>query len=295
MHSASSPDLAPPAQAPTPQAAARAGWQAALSLEFAQREGRTVLARREHVGPLVVQRPLYEEGPQVCQAVVIHPPGGIAGGDELSVRIAVGERAHALLTTPGAARWYRSAGASAVQDVVLRVAHAGVIEWLPQETIVFDGARARQRLRVELAGDALFAGWEVTCFGRTASGERFGRGRFDQGSEILREGRLLFAEAGQIEGGSALLDSRAGLAGHAVSATLVVAGRDAARDLVGALRGVRAPSACVAGVTALPGVLVARLLGPGAEAARRYFTALWALLRPALIGRAAVPPRIWRC
>jgi urease accessory protein len=271
------------------------GWRAELSLEFAYRDGRSVLATRQHHGPLVVQKPLYEEGDRVCQAVVVHPPGGIAGGDRLLVNACVRAGAHALLTSPGAAKWYRSAGAWASQTLRLCVEGGGVLEWLPQETILFDGTRADVRTRVELSGDALYVGWEVLCFGRTASGERFGSGHLGQGNEILREGRVLFAEYAQVEGGSTVLTAPAGLAGHPVSATMIVAGRDAGRELLARLRAVEPPAGGLGGVTTLPGVMVARCLGRSAEAARAYFVALWKLARPALAGRDAVPPRIWRC
>jgi urease accessory protein len=231
----------------------------------------------------------------VCQVVVVHPPGGIAGGDHLMLRARVGEGAHALLTSPGAAKWYRSAGPLATQDIRMQLAPGAVVEWMPQETIVFDGARADLRARVELTGDALFVGWEVLCFGRTAAGERFQSGQFVQASEILQEGRMLLGEYAQVEGGSPLLGSRAGLAGHPVSATLVLAGREAGRELLASLRTVALPEGSLAGVSALPGVVVARFLGRSAEAARAYFTALWKLARPALLGREAVSPRIWRC
>ena len=273
----------------------QAGWRAELRLDFACRDGRTVLVSREHRGPLVVQRPLYEEGPQVCQVVIVHPPGGIAGGDRLGLRASVGEHGHAVFTSPGAAKWYRSAGPRATQDVCVRVAPGAVVEWMPQETILFDGARAELRSRVELTGNALFIGWEVVCFGRTASGERFQTGHLMQASEVLHEGCALLGEYAQVEGGSRLLGSRAGLAGHPVSATMVLAGREAGRDLLARLRAVATPEGSLAGVSALPGVTVARFLGRSAQAARTYFTALWKLARPALTGREAMPPRIWRC
>src|SRR5204862_4636275 len=115
-------------------------WQASLSLDFAAREGKTILEKKVHDGPLVVQKPLYPEGDAVCHAIVVHPPGGMAGGDELLLEVKTGNNAAALLTTPGAAKWYRSAGPLAKQT--LRFDVAGSLEWLPQETIVFDGARA---------------------------------------------------------------------------------------------------------------------------------------------------------
>src|SRR5262249_20763407 len=130
-------------------------WKAKLALDFSFQDGKTVL-RKEHDGPLVVQKPLYPEGNAVCHAIVVHPPGGIAGGDELSLQVKTGRNASALLTTPGAAKWYRSAGPIARQSLAFDV--AGSLEWLPQETIVFDGARAELECDVDLEAQAAFLG-----------------------------------------------------------------------------------------------------------------------------------------
>ena len=86
-------------------------WQARLELSFQLSGGRTILARRQHVGPLIVQRPFYPEGPEVCHTYLLHPPAGIAAGDRIEAAVSVEEGAHVLLTTPGAAKWYRSGGA----------------------------------------------------------------------------------------------------------------------------------------------------------------------------------------
>src|SRR5712664_2458167 len=135
------PDVALPA----------ARWRARLALAFERRAARSVLASREHDGPLVVQKPLYPEGDAVCHAIVVHPPAGIAGGDELEIGARAAEGAHALLTTPGAARWYRTAGPWASQCLDLEIADGACIEWLPQETLVYDGALADLRTEVRLA------------------------------------------------------------------------------------------------------------------------------------------------
>lgn len=274
---------------------ALAGWPAHLALAFAHRDGGTVLAKRSHCGPLAVQKPLYQEGPAVCQAIVLHPPGGVAGGDALSLEVEVGERARALITTPGAGKWYRSNGPQATQSVRLAVARSAVLEWLPQETIVFEGARARLRTRVELDEEALFIGWEINCYGRTAAGERFDSGWLAQSTEILRKGVPLFGEYARIVGGSTLLQSRCGLAGHPVSALMLAAGGECGSELLSALRKVGPQAGALAGVTTLPGIALARYLGPSAQDARAYCMRLWALLRPALTGREALAPRIWSC
>src|SRR5947209_5420521 len=127
-------------------------WPARLDLAFALREGRTTLVHRAHVGPLVVQKSLYPEGPVVCQCVIVHPPGGIAGGDSLDLHVHVGPDAHAQLVTPGAAKWYRSGGREARQGLAFDIANGASLEWLPHENIVFDGADARMHTRIVLAG-----------------------------------------------------------------------------------------------------------------------------------------------
>jgi urease accessory protein len=151
-----------------------ASWKAELSLGFERMDGRTVLARRRHDGPLVVQKALYPEGGDVCHAIVVHPPAGVAGGDELVLDVQTGKAAFAQLTTPGAGKWYRSAGPWASQKLAFDV--EGALEWLPLETIVYDGALADLSTEVRLAGDARYLGWEILCLGRTGAGERFTRG-----------------------------------------------------------------------------------------------------------------------
>ncbi len=269
------------------------GWQAELDLGFVRRGESTVLARRRHAGPLAVQKPLYPEGEAVCHAIVLHPPAGIAGGDELRIGIEVEAGAHALLTTPGAGKWYRSDGRRARQDVAINVSPGATAEWLPQETIVFDGALATMRTDVQLGAGARYLGWEILCLGRSASGERFGRGSLRLATRIEREGRLLWAEQGALEGGSPWLESAAGFAGCTVSATLLAAGMSVDAALLAACRGIETDAEARCGVTALPDLLVARWLGHSGEAAREYFTRLWHHLRPALIGREAQRPRIW--
>jgi len=270
-----------------------AGWKAELALEYQRHGDRTVLAKRRHEGPLVVQKALYPEGEQVCHAIVVHPPGGIAGGDELDIALDVAAGAHALLTTPGAAKWYRSAGPWARQRIAIHVAQGAALEWLPQETIIFDGAAARISTEVRLARDARYLGWEIVCLGRTGSGERFSHGVCHFSTALHREGRLVLHERGRIDGGSALQESPAGLAGKPVYGTLCASFPGVAADHVQTCRNAK-PARGHGAVTLLPGVLIARYLGESTESARLYFAAIWKLLRPALCAREAVMPRIWR-
>ena len=266
-------------------------WKAQLALDFRFQDQKTTLAKKFHDGPLVVQKPLYPEGREVCHAIVVHPPGGIAGGDELSLKVNTEKNAATLLTTPGATKWYRSAGPWARQDIALDV--KGSVEWLPQETIVFSGALAQSAVEVDLAAGAALIGWDIVCMGRTGSGERFERGSYRSSIRIRREGRLLWLERGRIDGGGKLLDSPAGLSGQPVFGTLYCCPGTLSQELMTEIRKVE-PETGRGAVTRLPGILLARYLGDSSEAARRYFTGLWRILRPVLMGREAVEPRIWR-
>ncbi len=266
-------------------------WKASLSLGFCFENSKTTLSRKIHDGPLVVQKPLYPEGGEVCHAIVVHPPGGIAGGDELALDVTAAKGAAVLLTTPGAAKWYRSAGPWARQSLAFDV--QGQLEWLPQETIVFDGALAETACEVDLAAGAGLIGWDIVCLGRSGSGERFTRGCYRSSMQIRREGRPLWLERGRIDGGGPLLESPAGLGGSPVFGTLFASFPLFDKKLLDDLR-TEHPASGRGAVTLLPGVLLARYLGDSSEAARRYFSALWRILRPVLSGREATEPRIWR-
>lgn len=268
-------------------------WRAELALEFERRLDRTVLAKRRHEGPLVVQKPLYPEGGAVCHAILVHPPGGIAAGDELEVDARAGAGAHVLLTTPGAGKWYRSTGAWARQHTRIEAAGAACVEWLPQETIVFDAARADISLDVHLGADSVFIGWDILCFGRTGAGERYENGACRLHSRIERAGKVIWFERALVQAGDAFFRSPAGLWGHSVCGTMVAAGSGVDRLLVDACRAERT-SAGRAAVTQVPGVLAVRYLGDSSGDARRYFERVWQHVRPALAGRAAQAPRIWK-
>jgi urease accessory protein len=268
-------------------------WRASLALEFERRGERSALASRIHDGPLVVQKPLYPEGDEVCHAIVVHPPAGIAGGDELAITVRAHRGAHALLTTPGAGKWYRSAGPWARQHVTIDVSQAGLVEWLPQETIVYDGACADIRWEAHLAADARLIAWDIVCLGRTGSGERFDKGQCRIETRVVRDGRLAWLERGRIEPGSAVASSPAGLDGAPVLGTMIAAAPAIDDTCLAACREV-APRGGQSAVTRLPGLIVARHRGNSTEAARMYFVELWKRLRPPIAGRKAVEPRIWR-
>jgi urease accessory protein len=270
---------------------AAAGWRAELALAYERHGARTVLARRRHEGPLVVQKPLYPEGDAVCHTIVVHPPGGIAGGDELEIRARAGAGAHALLTTPGAGKWYRSTGAWSRQKIGFDLGAGAALEWLPQPTILFDNAMADMEFTLDLGADARYIGWEILCFGRTGSGERFSRGTCRVSTQIRRAGKRLWLERGELRGGTQLMESPAGLQGRTVCGTMLAVAPALGQDLLALARKATEGAAAL---TLLPGVLVARALADSSEAVRGIFARLWSVLRLPVMGREPREPRIWR-
>jgi urease accessory protein len=266
----------------------RAGWLASLALEFASRGGRTVLARRSHVGPLVVQRPFYPEG-DVCHVYLVHPPGGVVGGDRLELRVLARDGSHALVTTPAATKFYRSEGrvARQSQDISL---DAACFEWLPQETILFPDAYANIATRVRLTERSRFIGWETVCYGRPASGMQYSSGQANQDFELWLNDTPLVLDHLRLDGASDAMQARFGLSGYSSLGTMFAFPADNA--LLELARSVSVDGVLAAS-TKVDGVLVTRATGPHADAVRKQLASIWSLIRPHVAGRPATPPRIW--
>jgi urease accessory protein len=278
--------------APATDAGAR-HWNARLEVAVAMRGDASVAVHRRHTGPLRLQKPLYPEGRAVAHLLVVHPPAGIAGGDRLEIDIDVGSAASALVTTPGATKWYRSGGARARQDVALAVASGACLEWLPQESIVFDGADMHASTTIACERGATCIGWDIVVLGRLASGERFERGAIRQDVTLSCDGRTIWRERARLRGGDALLGSSVGWNGHPVAGVLwawgaALPGPDLERCRVATMA---RPDA---GITVLgDGLVIARALADSAESVRDLFHELWTIIRPAMTPRRATLPRIW--
>jgi len=262
------------------------GWQAQLDLSFESRGGDTVLTGRRHIGPLVVQRPFYPEA-GACHVYVVHPPGGIVAGDELSLRATVQPAAHALITTPAAGKFYRSEGPTArlMQEFTVQ---GGRLEWLPQENIYYPEALAEVGTHVHLEGTARFVGWEISCFGLTARAQPFCAGELRQGLELRVDGELVLCEHQTVN--CDVIEARWGTAGNASVGTLV-AFPAGTLDLRAA-RSVQQDDVLLS-CTLVDGSMICRAIAPRADRLRRAFVAVWTAIRPLLMGCAAVPPRVW--
>jgi urease accessory protein len=286
----------PPAHAsaaPTPDAPR---WHGRLQLHY-RRDGERTVVHDGHDGPLRVLKALHPEGPGVCHHVLVHPPGGLVGGDRLDVTLHVEAGAHALVTTPGATRFYRSTGAPALQHVDATVDAGGRLEWLPLEAIAYSGCRAENRLRFALAEGAEMIGCDLLALGLPAAGEPFARGEVLQHLEL--PGRWL--ERGRIAADDRrLLDGPLGFAGHRVLATLWFAAGtpiDAARRdaLLEAARDSDTDATPMQGATAPNDhVVVLRLLAARVEPALARVREVWAAWRRVVWTREAHAPRVWR-
>ena len=284
--------------------ASTTGWSARLNLRFQPRDvngtQRTVMTERNHFGPLRILKPLYPEGDTICHAVIVHPPGGIVAGDSLAVNLRVDGGAHALATTPGAQKWYRSTGAAASAITRLHVADDARLEWMPQETMVFDGARATQALEVTLAPKARFFGWEMLCLGRTTRGERFATGEFRQSICLVRaDGSApMWRESMVLSGNDPLMASTLGFRDLPVSATAWIALPDvesgfATADALAAVRAEFGDAPLAAASAPETGLIVIKAMGDAPEAVRNLLIGVWKKIRLQVFSCQAILPRIW--
>jgi urease accessory protein len=247
--------------------------------------------KHRHLGPLRIQKALYPEGPALCHAIIVHPPGGIAGGDRLEVLLRSQASSQGLVTTPSAAKWYGTDGIIPARQKI-EIALEGKLEWLPQETIVFDRALVESEITIKAGAAGAMLGWDHLIFGRHASGESFKTGRFAQSLRVhLCEG-LVWHDRIVLGGGDALFDSPIGLRGHYAFATLwaILAEPDTWTEA--RLESLRTHSPAVSWTVLHPRLLVGRLLVEPLKI-KGLLEQAWSILRPIVLKRPALNPRLW--
>lgn len=272
-------------------------WHASLNLSFALRRGITRMIENRHCGPLRVLKPFYPEA-DCCHIYLLHPPGGLVLGDELRIAVQVDSDSHALVTTPSAGKVYgvKDATEKQVQRVSLSIASGACLEWLPQETLIFNGANALLQSDIQLHAGASLVFWDVVCFGRPASQLSFDSGECTQMIRIERDGIPLLIERNPVHGGGALQKSSWGLNGHNSMGTFVMTlgtGREQRQELTEMLAQTSTSGSHKWGLTQKDDLFIARYLGDSASHCRHGFERLWQTLRPLMINKQAVAPRIW--
>ena len=272
-------------------------WHARLQLDYQHESSRSV-ARFRHDGPLRILQSLYPEGDAVCHNVLVHPPGGLVGGDTLEIDITGAPGSHGLITTPGATRFYRSDGELALQQTRIRLDAGARLEWLPLEAICYSGCRAENRLRIEAAPGAELIGWDVTALGLPGAKLPFDRGTLLQHIEVPG----VWLERGRIDASDhRLLASPIGLAGHRCMASLFfVAGtpldkarRDALLDVARTLIDASALTESAGATSPHAGIIVLRVLAPVVEPAMHLLRRVWQAWRTEMWQLPASTPRIW--
>lgn len=266
-------------------------WLAKLRLVYEHSGSRTIISQRDHIGPLVVQRPFYPEGAP-CHTYILHPPGGVVAGDQLSIHIHTKSGAHALLTTPAANKFYRSNGELAQIEQSLIVDDEATLEWLPQESIYYQACKVNSSTLVQLASNANFIGWEITCLGTPAGGQHFDKGTLRQKFELWQADKPLFIDRALLQGENNILTARWGLRGYSVLGTLLIYPGD--KTQLEEIRSLYDDTATYLFSTSLINkVIVCRCLGHGSEQVKQVFTRVWSKIRPLLINKPVSIPRIW--
>lgn len=258
----------------------------------------TRMGKTMHFGPLRVQRPFYPEGSDLLHMYLLHPPGGLVGGDQLVIQVDAHDQAKVLVTTPSAGKLYRNeTELNQVQQVSIQVGNKSAVEYLPQENIIFNGAKGELNTQVYVSGDGLFIGWEITCLGRPESDALFTEGKLKQTLAIYQDEQLLFIDRFNLDALSGVLTSRVGLQNYSVFATFVI-NRNIDTAALQNLLEVQAncnhqPEKVLMGITQKNDILIIRALAHRAEPIRNQFEYIWQLLRPSVYGREACTPRIW--
>jgi urease accessory protein len=331
---------------PKPQAA---NWRATLDLDFAKnphwqsqngqhgqhgqhgqpdqhgQPGHSFQTRVSsvHVGPLRIQKALYPEGPELCHVIILHPPGGIAAGDELHIQAAFQDQSAALITTPGATRWYGSHGFHGQPDQHGHGSHGGQhdhgsqgshgsthayigrqaqqhigltvhgdCEWLPMETIVFDRAVVNSSIDINCSANGRMIGWDTLIFGRQSCGEDFLQGLFHQNISCRFDNTLVWQERTRLAGNDPMLNSAAGFQSHRAAGTFWAIRAQNQPWQESEIHGLRQQVPQIAWSLLWPRLLVGRLLGSPITI-KEEFVKAWGHLRPLVFERSAIAPRIW--
>ena len=261
---------------------------------FACKDGQTRLQHLYQSDPLRVLFPQPATA-DIPVAVISSTAGGLVGGDRLDIRVDLASDCSAMATVQAAEKVYRSSGPDSHIAVELKADSGSWLEWLPQETILFEQARLRRKTNVHMAADARLLAGEMLVLGRLAGGETFSEGLLRDAWEVRVDGRLIWADALLLEQDiPRVLDSPAGFAGQRACATAIYVGSDAAQQLPLARELMGTPDGLKVGVTCMDGLLLMRWLGSDPLLLRQHFGRFWGGFRQQVGGLPGKLPRLWQ-
>jgi len=266
------------------------GWVAKLELNFSASKSKTFLSKREHIGPLAIQRPFYpEQG--LCHLYILHPPGGVVGGDQISIGIKTNAKSGALITTPGATKIYRSSGNKrSIINQNFYIDSNSSLEWLPMETIIFPGARSKFSTKFSLFGNAKVAAWEIHCLGRPVINESFNTGKLEFSFELWRDESPILLDKLIVD--ESELENVVGLRGYPVYGTFIIS--NASKEALDMIRSNQfSGDDCVFGATQIEDIVIIRCLARKTHLVQDFFREIWQTIRPLVFDREASIPRIW--
>jgi urease accessory protein len=282
-------------------------WLANLSLEFTLTPGGTQLTRTKRNGPLTIQKAFYPEGRECAHIYLLHPPAGIVSGDELRINIEVNEKAHCLVTSPGANRFYRAredltiGDSKQIQHCELFINKMAKCENLPLETIIYEGANGFNTVDVHLKKDSNYLGWDMTCLGLPRSDQFYKNGSYTQLNRVYCEDKLIYHDKVGIKPNNKIYKHIAGLNNYSVFATFMAYSsigkftdlerkslRTKLRDCM-----VEANAEHKFSISQIRQLLIIRYLGEHAQECKTLFIQLWQILRPLYLNKEANIPRIW--
>ena len=277
-------------------------WDASLRLEFTKSDqsSKTILSRRDHVGPLLIQKSLYPEGDEVCHAVILHPPAGIAGGDHLKIDIKTYANAKAVITTPGATKWYKSNGHLSSQETRLSIAAGSHLDFLPQENIYFNSSNAYNFIHIQLEEDSTMIGWDIAQLGRTASGEIWSDAHLRNELQLSMNHRQYWIESSVLDSDDVSISSMAKLGSYSVMGTMWFCGYRVSEELLESVRDSLLWSDTLrVGATRinLPqknGLMIIRAVSSEVEYLKDCFINLWLRHRLEVSGIVPLPLRLWK-
>jgi urease accessory protein len=269
------------------------GWKGFLSFSFVDRDGLTVVKDKQHFGPLVIQRPYYQEKNRPS-ILVLHPPGGVVGGDQLELHVNFKSNSKGMVSTPAATKFYRSENRLASQNQIIHLSEGSEAEWLPQETLFFNHAKVKNTLKFELDGsDCKLIAWDIVGLGRPASGEGFEFGELSQTLELWLAGKLIFLDRLRLMPNQRVINSSAGLDGNTLFASMLLYSSESIlqKKLLEALQSMEWTLSV--GVTLLDNLIVLRFLANDLDEIKSALFSAWVVARPVILGVPVVRPRIW--